>query len=159
MCRQTINYWWSTQFVPWSVANSTWNNYWTLSLQKTVCSLGVNNFNEWPQSTASEKRPIFFLRFEEQGESFPDSVVTEDETWVLLKFWGQNTINGMALFQLTGQKEVQTTFSVQKIMATVFRYQKGPLLVEFFPQSQTINATCCEILHGHPKHLPFTILI
>lgn len=87
----------NTQLVSWSVANSTWNNYWTLSLQKTVCSLAVNNFNEWPKSTASEKRPIFFLPFEEQGESFPDSIVTEDETWVLLKFWEQNTINGMAL--------------------------------------------------------------
>lgn len=49
----------------------------------------------------SGKRPTNVKRFEDQGERFLDSIVTEDETWVLYKTSETKKIHGMVSFQFT----------------------------------------------------------
>jgi len=75
-------------------------------------------------------------------------IVTGDETWVshITPESKQKSLH----WKHTGspkRKKFKQTFSIRKIMCTVFWDRQGVLLVEFLPQGTTINsAVYCETL-------------
>jgi histone-lysine N-methyltransferase SETMAR len=90
----------------------------------------------------------FLARYEEQGDDFLDCIVTGDETWLF--HHTPETKHQLMQWHHThfpSAKKFRTPTSTRKIMATVFWDRKGPLLVDFLPRRDTINAAAyCETL-------------
>lgn len=129
------------KFVPWSVSNnSIRNNYLTFSLKKTVCLLDTENVMDDHQKSEL-KTAYIFQQFKEQGENFLDSIVIEDETWALHNTPESKTQSTELRHSNSPSKnKFKPTFTVQKIIATIYWDWKGPLLVEFLPLGQTMNS-------------------
>lgn len=90
----------------------------------------------------------FLERFQTEGESFLDSIVTGDETWVC--HYTPESKRQSLQWRHThspSAKKFKVQFSERKIMASVFWDRKGILLVDFMPKGTTINADAyCETL-------------
>jgi len=91
----------------------------------------------------------FLEAYEKDGDSFLDRVVTGDETWV--KYVTCETKNqSMEWRHTSSPKRPRTclqTLSARKVMATVFWYWEGVLLVDFLGRGSTINSErYCETL-------------
>jgi len=88
------------------------------------------------------------MRCHKEGDGVLNYIVTGDETWVphITPESKQQSLH----WKHTGsskRKKFKQTISTRKIMCTVFWDRQGVLLVEFLPQSTTINsAVYCETL-------------
>lgn len=84
----------------------------------------------------------FLTRYDTEGESFLDRIVTGDETWV--KYVNPETKEQSKVWAHTASPHKPTKarqdFSKRKLMASVFWDSKGVLLVEFMERGATINA-------------------
>lgn len=91
----------------------------------------------------------FLTRYEQQGDAFLDQIVTGDETWVC-HFTPETKRKSMEWHHPqspTRPRKFKQSFSMKKVMASVFWDRKGLLLVDFMPQKTTINADAyCETL-------------
>lgn len=90
----------------------------------------------------------FLDRYAEEGEEFLNSIVTGDETWVS-HFTPETKRQSLEWRHTTSPKprKFKQVQSARKVMATVFWYRKGVLLVDFMPRGTTINAIAyCETL-------------
>ena len=80
-------------------------------------------------------------RYAEEGDNFLDCIVTGDETWVL--HYTPNSKQQSMVWkhpQSPVRKKFRTAPSVHKVMLTAFWDCRGPLVLDFMPQSATINA-------------------
>jgi len=90
----------------------------------------------------------FLMHYHKDGDCMLSHIVTGDETWVshITLESKQQSLH----WTHTGspkRKKFKQTFSTRKIMCTMFWDRQGVLLVEFLPQSTTINsAVYCETL-------------
>lgn len=90
----------------------------------------------------------FLERYETEGETFLNSVVTGDETWVY-HHTPESKRQSMQWRHThsPSAKKCKTQQSAQKIMASVFWDRKGLLLIEFLERGETINAArYCETM-------------
>jgi hypothetical protein len=90
----------------------------------------------------------FLARYEEKGDGFLDGKVTGDGTWVF-HHTPETTPQSMQRRHIHSPpaEKLRTSTSTSKIMATVFWVRMGPLLVDFLPRGDTINAAAyCETL-------------
>lgn len=97
----------------------------------------------------------FLERYESEGETFLDSIVTGDETWVC--HYTPESKKQSQQWRHThspSTKKFKVQFSERKIMASVFWDRKGLLLVDFMPKGTTINAAAyCETLKKLKKKI------
>jgi hypothetical protein len=86
--------------------------------------------------------------FIQNPADFLDCIVTGDETWVS-RHTPDNKRQSMQLrhTHLPTAKKFKASPSNRKIMATIFWDRKGPLIGNFLPRGDTINAAAyCETL-------------
>jgi histone-lysine N-methyltransferase SETMAR len=84
----------------------------------------------------------FLELYHRDGDKYLDHIVTGDETWVS-HFTPESQRQSLEWHHPRSPskpRKFKQTLSTRKIMATVFWDRKGVLLIEFMPQSITINA-------------------
>jgi histone-lysine N-methyltransferase SETMAR len=72
---------------------------------------------------------------------FLNSIVTTDETWV--NYFKPGSKHSLMQWRYPGSpetKKAKTTFSVKKVMTTIFWDSKGVLYVDFLTELRTINS-------------------
>ena len=90
----------------------------------------------------------FLTRYAQEGDTFLDSIVTGDETWVF-HHTPQSKQQSLQWRHTHSSrtKKFKTSISVKKIMASVFWDRKGILLFDLRPPGVTITATAyCDTL-------------
>ena len=84
----------------------------------------------------------FLERYDKEGQSFLDSIVTGDETWI--RFVNPETKEQSKQWMHTHSpskpKKFRQTLTNRKLMATVFWDCKGILLIEFMEPETSITA-------------------
>jgi hypothetical protein len=90
----------------------------------------------------------FLARYEEKRDDFLDGIVTGDETWVFhhTPETKRRSVQWRHIHSPSAKK-FRTSKPTRKIVAAVFWDSKGPVLVDFLPRRDTINAAAyCETL-------------
>lgn len=91
----------------------------------------------------------FLTRYDTEGETFLNRIVTGDETWIAYvnAETKQQSMQWGHTASPSKPKKARQSFSARKLMATVFWDAKGILLVEFMERGTTItSAVYCETL-------------